>query len=89
MQTVSRFFARVDVVMAAAYREPSSKASNISTTDGLAQQDVFFVPMINEVIHRVLCMHEIRGMWQKPYGMCQDAQSLLHFHEKEYLFCCK
>ncbi len=53
MQTVSRFFARVDIVMAAAYRESSSKASNDSTVGGLADRDVFFVPMINEVIHRV------------------------------------
>jgi hypothetical protein len=49
MQTISRVFARVDVVMAAAHREPSSQASDHSTSNRLAHRDVFFVPMISEV----------------------------------------
>jgi hypothetical protein len=54
MQTISRFFIRVDIVMAAAYREPSSQASNDSTANRLAHQDVFFVPMISEVNYSAL-----------------------------------
>ncbi len=53
MQTVSRFFVRVDVVMAAAYRDPSSLSTKDSMANGHVHRDVVFVPMISEVIHEV------------------------------------
>jgi hypothetical protein len=54
MQTVSRFFVRVDVVLAA-YLAPSNDPLEDSRVKGNADQDYFFLPMISEVSHKLPC----------------------------------
>jgi hypothetical protein len=51
MQTVSSLFARVDVVMAAAYRGNSSHSTKDDMANGYIHGDVVFVPLISEVFH--------------------------------------